>query len=86
MPDGESSSSSPRPGRGGRRCTVLEIVVGRVDIGADLGWVSQYPDEREVPPPAAAAAGTCMDGGGQRRLHGIRVAAGATGGFILRRP
>ena len=39
-------------GRDGRRCTVFEIVVGRVDIGADLGWVSQYPDEREAWLPA----------------------------------
>jgi hypothetical protein len=35
-------------GRGGKRCIVFEILVGRVDIGADLSWVSQYPGEREV--------------------------------------
>ena len=32
----------------GRRCTVFEILAGRVDVGADLAWVSQYPGEREV--------------------------------------
>jgi hypothetical protein len=36
---------------GGRRCTVFEILAGRVDIGADLSWVSQYPGESEVPYP-----------------------------------
>ena len=35
-------------GKDGRRCTIFEILVGRIDIGADLGWVSQYPNEREV--------------------------------------
>ena len=32
----------------GKRSTVLEIHVGRVDIGADLSWVTQYPAESEV--------------------------------------
>jgi hypothetical protein len=39
------------------RGTVLEIAAGRVDIGATLGWLSQYPREEEVPfprPPVAA--------------------------------
>ena len=31
-----------------RRCTIFEITVGRVDIGADLTWLSQYPNEKEV--------------------------------------
>ena len=35
-------------GRNGKCCTVFEILVGRVDIGAELTWLSQYPGEREV--------------------------------------
>ena len=31
-----------------QRGTVFEITVGRVDIGADLKWVSQYPGEAEI--------------------------------------
>ena len=34
-------------GQGQRLGTVLEISVGRVDIGADLSWLSQYPGEAE---------------------------------------
>ena len=34
-------------GKDGQRCTVLEIAVGRVDVGADIGFLSQYPGERE---------------------------------------
>jgi hypothetical protein len=34
-------------GKGGERCTVLEITAGRVDVGADIGFLSQYPDEQE---------------------------------------
>jgi hypothetical protein len=34
-------------GKDGRRCTVLEIMAGRVDIGADIGFLSQYPVEQE---------------------------------------
>jgi hypothetical protein len=30
-----------------QRGTVFEIAVGRIDIGADLSWVSQYPGEAE---------------------------------------
>jgi hypothetical protein len=30
-----------------QRGTVFEIAVGRVDIGADLSWVSQYQGEKE---------------------------------------
>jgi hypothetical protein len=34
-------------GKDGQRCTVLEITAGRVDVGADIGFLSQYPDEQE---------------------------------------
>ena len=34
-------------GKDGERCTVFEIAVGRVDVGADIGFLSQYPGERE---------------------------------------
>ena len=34
-------------GKDGQRCTVFEIAVGRVDVGADIGFLSQYPGERE---------------------------------------
>jgi len=30
-----------------KRGTVFEIVAGRIDIGAELAWVSQYPSEAE---------------------------------------
>jgi NLR family CARD domain-containing protein 3 len=39
-------------GKDGKRSTVFEILAGRVDIGADLSWVSQYPGEKEVPLPS----------------------------------
>ncbi len=34
-------------GKDGERCTVLEITAGRVDVGADIGFLSQYPGEKE---------------------------------------
>ena len=34
-------------GKGGERCTVLEISAGRVDVGADISFLSQYPGEKE---------------------------------------
>ena len=34
-------------GKDGERCTVLEIMAGRVDVGADIGFLSQYPGEQE---------------------------------------
>jgi hypothetical protein len=34
-------------GKGGQRCTVLEITAGRVDVGADISFLSQYPGEKE---------------------------------------
>ena len=46
--------------RDGKRCTVFEILAGRVDIGADLSWVSQYPGEREVPLPASSYTCICL--------------------------
>ncbi len=33
--------------RSGQRCTVLEIQVGRIDVGADISFLSQYPGEKE---------------------------------------
>ena len=32
----------------GRASTVFEMQMGMVDRGADVGWLSQYPHEREV--------------------------------------
>ena len=32
----------------GQRSTILEITVGRVDVGADIGFLSQYPNEAEI--------------------------------------
>jgi hypothetical protein len=34
-------------GKNGQRCTVLEISAGRVDVGANIGFLSQYPGEEE---------------------------------------
>jgi hypothetical protein len=34
-------------GKDGQRCTVLEISAGRVDVGADISFLSQYPGEKE---------------------------------------
>ena len=34
-------------GKNGQRCTVLEIQVGRIDVGADISFLSQYPGEKE---------------------------------------
>jgi hypothetical protein len=34
-------------GKGEQRCTVLEVTAGRVDVGADIGFLSQYPGEQE---------------------------------------
>jgi NLR family CARD domain-containing protein 3 len=34
-------------GKDGQRCTVLEIQAGQVDLGGDLQFVSQYPEEKE---------------------------------------
>jgi hypothetical protein len=34
-------------GKDKKRGTVLEITAGRVDVGADIGFLSQYPGEQE---------------------------------------
>ena len=47
------------------RGTVLEIAVGRIDIGADLCWVSQYPGEREVLFPPLS----CLEVMGEPRVE-----------------
>jgi hypothetical protein len=48
-----------------RRGTVFEISVGRIDIGADLSWVSQYPGEREILFPPL----TCLEVVGEPRVE-----------------
>jgi NLR family CARD domain-containing protein 3 len=53
-------------GAGGRRGTVLEIAAGRVDIGADLSWVSQYPCEKEFLFPPL----TCLEVVDEPRVEG----------------
>jgi NLR family CARD domain-containing protein 3 len=47
-------------GKDGMRSTVFEILAGRVDIGADLSWVSQYPSTREVSLPSSNYTCICM--------------------------
>jgi NLR family CARD domain-containing protein 3 len=47
-------------GKDGKRSTVFEILAGRVDIGADLSWVSQYPGEKEVPLTSSSCTCICM--------------------------
>ena len=34
-------------GKDGQRCTVFEIAVGRIDVGANISFLSQYPEEQE---------------------------------------
>ena len=34
-------------GKDGQRCTVFEVTVGRIDVGADISFISQYPEEKE---------------------------------------
>ena len=52
-------------GKNGKRCTIFEILVGRVDIGADLSWVSQYPNEKEVLYPPLS----CLEVMGEPRVE-----------------
>ena len=41
-------------GKNAQRCTVFEISAGRVDVGASLRVISQYPGEEEyLMPPLA---------------------------------
>ena len=49
-----------------KRGTVFEITVGRIDIGADLSWVSQYPGEAEILFPPL----TCLEVVGEPRVEG----------------
>ena len=44
---------------------VFEITVGRIDIGADLAWLSQYPAEREILFPPL----TCLEVVGEPRVQ-----------------
>ena len=32
----------------GKASTLFEMRMGMVDRGADIGWLSQYPHEREI--------------------------------------
>ena len=48
-----------------QRGTVFEISVGRVDMGADLSWLSQYPGEEEILFPPL----TCLEVVGQPRVE-----------------
>ena len=53
-------------GKDKNRGTVFEISVGRIDIGADLSWVSQYPGESEILFPPL----TCLEVVGEPRVEG----------------
>ena len=52
-------------GKGGNKGTVFEIAAGRVDLGADLKWLSQYPGESEYLFPPL----TCLEVVGEPRVH-----------------
>jgi hypothetical protein len=51
--------------KGRNRGTVFEIAAGRIDLGADLKWLSQYPGESEYLFPPL----TCMEVVGEPRIH-----------------
>jgi hypothetical protein len=53
-------------GRDKKRGTVFEIDAGRIDIGADLKWLSQYPGEAEYLFPPLS----CLEVNGEPRLDG----------------
>jgi hypothetical protein len=46
-------------GKDGQR-TVLEITAGRVDVGADIGFLSQYPVEEEFLMQPLACLEVCL--------------------------
>jgi NLR family CARD domain-containing protein 3 len=48
-----------------QRGTVFEISVGRVDMGADISWLSQYPKEEEILFPPL----TCLEVVGEPRVE-----------------
>ena len=48
-----------------RRGTIFEIAAGRIDLGADLTWLSQYPGESEFLFPPL----TCLEVVGQPRIQ-----------------
>jgi hypothetical protein len=53
-----------------QRGTIFEIAAGRIDVGADLTWISQYPGEREFLFPPL----TCLEVMGEPRVdEGIVV-------------
>lgn len=50
----------------GSASTVLEIQMGMIDRGADMRWLSQYPEEKEIlfaPLTGLEVVGTRVDGG-----------------------
>jgi Ran GTPase-activating protein (RanGAP) involved in mRNA processing and transport len=51
----------------GRRGTVFEVQVGRVDVGASIGFLSQYPREQEYLMPPLS----CLEVIGEPRLDSI---------------
>ena len=80
----------------GKASTVLQLVMGMIDRGADISWLSQYPHERETllpplmglqvrqPRPSPAQSSTCS-----HRLPPFPTLAGAfdgRGGQHARRP
>ena len=58
-------------GRDRGRGTVFEIAAGRVDIGADLSWVSQYPGEREFLFPPLSCLEVSKGGKGWQRSRAL---------------
>jgi hypothetical protein len=47
-------------GKDGQRCMVLEIAAGQVGLGADVGFLSQYPWEKEfLCPPLSCLEVKC---------------------------
>jgi hypothetical protein len=65
----ERSVAIQYSGSGSRAGMVFEIVAGRIDIGAELGWLSQYPGESEYLFPPL----TCLEVCGEPRSEGNTV-------------